>query len=251
MSKKQQAAASTALATISDRFPALNPSDELREALAANLGGQTIGLSDLEKIRVPTGGGLAWEIPTITGEVDIAKTFDAIVIEWKATRAFYDTAYTGEKNPPKCASDDCITGKGEPGGECAACPMAKWGTAAEFNDQKRAAGSHAQACSERRLLFVLLPGSVLPVMVSLGPSAISVVKKHFLRLAAQGIPYYGVMTRFALQKSASGGIDFSLPVLSVAEQLDRETVTQIKGYADAIRPSLRRLRDDEAIHAEI
>ena len=245
MSKKQP---ETALAVIGDRFPALSPSAELQEALAANLGGVQIGLGDLDKIRTPSGGGLAWEIPSISGEPDAAKTFDAIIIDWKPTRAFYRTAFSGEKNPPDCSSDDCVTGHGTPGGACHSCPMAKWGSAANFNAQKKASDSKAQACSERRLLFVLLEGSVLPTMVSLGPTAIAGVKKYMLGLASRGIPFYGVTTRFALSKATAGvGIEYSLPGLQMVNELAADEVARVKAYAEAIRPNLRRLRDDEPV----
>ncbi len=236
MSKKQES-----LAVIETAYPALNPTAEMREILAANLGNQTLEVGDLNKIRVPTGGGLAWELPG--GEV--AKSFEAIIIHWKMTRTFYKSPFTGGHERPDCSSDDCITGKGDPGGSCLDCPFAKFQSAAQFNPQKK----NAQACSERRLAFALLPGNFLPVMISLGPSAIKGFKKFLLvDLGGQSIPFFGAVVRFSLVKEkSSDGIEFSLPKYELVSKLTPEQRDAVKAYAASLMPSLQQARDDDAI----
>lgn len=56
-----------------------------------------------------------------------------VVLDGKNSRAYYASAYdpkaakAGTLNPPDCKSNDGIIGIGKPGGECASCPLAKWG----------------------------------------------------------------------------------------------------------------------------
>jgi hypothetical protein len=94
----------------------MNPA-EVAEILKDNLGGDTIAMSDLDTIKVPTGGSTTWEIPTAKGIVE-TKAFSAIIVFWTQPRAYWVTEYNGEQNAPDCFSDDSTCGIGEPGGDC-------------------------------------------------------------------------------------------------------------------------------------
>lgn len=216
-----------------------------------NLGGEDLTPRDLDRIKVPSGGGSAFEIPSIDG-TEPAKEFEGIVIHWKTTRGYWrDKDSTG--TPPDCYSDDGTHGAGVPGGSCDGCFFNKFGsrgldphtaTPEELRDAKGPKG-----CAEKRLLFVVRPGELLPMVVSFPATSIPDVKKLFLRLSSRSLSYSSVVMRFALRegKNAAGN-KYSIIVPSVVRILEDDERLAIRAYSDAIRPALNRVRaDTEAV----
>lgn len=182
---------------------AVAPAGELSiaEVLAENLGGESLSPSDLDKIKVPSGGGTMWDVPYVDGEKQV-KDLDCVVVYSRMTRSFYATEFTGGSNPPDCYSPDCLHGIGVPGGECLTCPNADW-----ESDPK---GGKGKACKERRLMFLLLPGAQLPVVLRIPPSSLKKAKQYLLRLVSINVPMPCAITRMTLSKEKNdGGIAYS------------------------------------------
>jgi len=243
MAKKEEA-----LAVIGERFPVLNPQTaaEFTSILRDNLQGSDVGVFDLERVKVPTGGIQFWSVPSIeTGEEEAVKTFDGVIIGFKDTKTYWEKPFgTDPGAPPDCQSEDGVTGKGSPGGACAACPFNEFGSKTATAENPEPKG---KACRDQRLLFVLREGAMMPTLVSLPPSAIGLAKKYFLGLASRSIRFSGVVTRFSLvPDKSSGGIGYSLAQLSMVERLAPENAEAVKAYAAAIAPSLARVRDDDS-----
>lgn len=245
---KHKEEATTALAVIGDRFPVLNPQTaaEFADVLRENLQGQDIGIFDLERIKVPTGGGQFWSVPSVeTGEAEAVKTFDGIIIGFKDTKTFWAKPFGADAgSPPDCTSDDCVTGVGTPGGACAACPFNVFGSKEPSPQNPSPKG---KACRDQRLLFVLREGAMMPTLVSLPPSAIKECKSYFMGLASRSLRFSAVVTRFTLlPDKSSGGIDYSLAKPVFVERLEPANAEAVRAYAAAIAPSLARVRDDDA-----
>jgi hypothetical protein len=238
MSKnKADSSASTALAERPQFAVLAEGADQIAAALAENLSGEQVGPNDLDRIRIPAGGGRSWTVPTLNGEEDV-KEFTGVIVGSKIVRSYWASEFTGEGNPPDCFSDDGTTGHGTPGGACQTCPFNDWGSA-------KGAG---KACKERRLLFVLREGDRLPVVVALPPASIQPFRKYLMRLSSQGLPYSSVITSFQLEQDKNGtGIVFSKARLAVAGMLDSDAAAGIRAYADVIKPLLARVRDDQTI----
>jgi hypothetical protein len=211
---------------------------DLSAIMRANIG-EKLEVFDLDRIRVPAGGSLTWEIPTLTGEEE-AKTVEGVVIAFSDRRAFWRESFdaTGGGTPPDCSSDDCIVGVGDPGGTCATCALAKFGSA-------RDGEGDGQACKQVRLLFLVRPADLLPIVVAVPPSSLKNVRRHFLRLASQSMPYYGVVWSFELAKDKSkGGITYSKIVPKLKAVLPPEEAARMKAYSDAFAPSVARITID-------
>ena len=117
-----------------------------------------------------------------------------------------------------------------PEGLCENCPMNQWETAA--------GGGKGKACKEARLLFTLLPGRVLPVVVSVPPTSLQPVRKYLLRLAGEGTPFYGVTTKFSLHKvDGSGAIKYSIIDPAKGDMLTPEMRGQAKEYGVRLKSS--------------
>lgn len=209
-----------------------NPAGVL-EAMRENVGNQPIRAQELARIKIPAGGGKAWELP----DGKVATEFSGVVIYAQDSRAYWKEGLddgAGAGKPPDCASDDAETGHGDPGGACAHCPLAEFGS-----------DGRGQACKQVRLLFVLLPGELLPVVVSLPPTSLKPARSFMLRLASKGVPYYGVVTKFLLEGTKNPeGIDYSVVKLEVAEKMDTEGVAKFRKVRDAYAPLFQATKAD-------
>jgi hypothetical protein len=144
-------------------------------------------------------------------------------------RNYWDTEIgEGEDSgtPPTCTSPDGKVGYGEPGGQCAACQFAQFGT-----------GKNAsQACSQRVALLIMMPDSGLPYMLGVPPSSIQNLRRHYLiPLSGKGRKYWQVATTIALEKDKNGqGIEYSKCVFKSAGPLDETTAALMTSHREAV-----------------
>lgn len=189
----------------------------LQDIVNINMGGGGVDPSMLDRVKVPSGGGLAWEVPTLDGGSDPKKELVGVIVGVQNIRSYYSTEYTGGNEPPDCASRDGIYG--EPasdaaegfGGNCAKCPMSQWGTGK----------NGGQACSQRKLLLLLQEDSMLPLVVNVPPSSLRELDKFLLRLTAKKLPFFKAVVSLKLVKEKSaGGIDYARIAPGFVRQLD-------------------------------
>jgi len=208
--------------------------DTLRE----NVGSGGLGVFDLDRVRIPAGGGRSWEVPTLEGAAEDVRELEGIVVQWSEPRAWWRATIdeSGGGSPPDCTSDDGVVGRGDfgrdstenPTGLCVNCPNSQWGS-----DRK---GGRGQDCKQMRLLFLLRPDSLLPLAIFLPPTSIRPVARYFLRLASKGTPYYAVVTRIALEQAENRqAIKYSRAAPSLAARLSPADVRAVQDYADAVR----------------
>jgi len=231
------------LATMEKYAVMQNGVERVNDIIKENLGIDKMTLSDLEKIKVPAGGGLSFEVPTLEGE-DSVKNFEGVIIAWKVVRSYFDKPFDGSKEPPLCASDGgemgygCPNGEAEPGWyECASCPLNQW------DSGKDGVG---KACGEKRLLFVVRPEDMLPVVVVAPATSIKNNRQFFMKLAGRAIPYYGVSTQFGLEKAEStNGIKYSKITFGVANRLSEEEIKKFESMSAMFKPYIESYRYDD------
>ena len=213
----------------------------IQEVMKENIGTGGLTAGSLDRIKIPAGGGLTWEVPTLEGETS-QPFIDGIIIHWQDVRLYYATEYNGEKSPPTCSSQDGVHGVGDPGGECEKCPFAEFGSA------QKGAG---QACKQCRRVFICGAADLLPILITLPPTSLGAVKKHFQRLASRAIPFYGVVTRFGLEKDKNqGGIAYSRATLSVVKALTTEETARFRELHKMYVPILSSLNIEATDYAD-
>lgn len=204
---------------------------EVADALAVNTGGQRINAFDLDLIKVPSAGLTTWTVPSLEGDVE-TKTIEGIVIMQRTIRSYWARGLeeSGGGSPPDCSSQDGAVGRGDPGGECMECPLAQFGSDAR---------GRGQACKQNRLLFLLTPESVLPMVVKIPPSSIKPVQSFMLKLSGRGIPFYGAILSFTLKKvQNSTGIAYSEVVPGLVRRLSPEETARMKEMHTRLTPLL-------------
>jgi len=208
------------------------PLAEIREAVTANLGDDSASVSDLERIKIPAGGGTAWAIQGLDGE-ELLKELAGIIVAWRDTRAYWSVPMEQSDGnmPPDCHSLDARTGDGKPGGSCLACPFARFGS-----DQR----GEGQACKLVRQLFFLREENMLPEVVSLPPSSLKPARQFFMRLASKAVPCYSLITKIGLEKTKNAqGIVYSRAAFTSGGRLTPEQAARMKEYAKMIEPYLK------------
>lgn len=203
--------------------------DLLRDAL----GGESLKISDLDRVKVPSGGGTTWELPTLDGEKAV-KEIEGVIIHRATRRAYWE--YAMEDRPddddgrPQCSSSDGELGVGEPGGACATCPYN------EFESDIK--GGPGKACKEMRQLFVLTPDDILPLVVTIPPASLANVKAYLLRLLRAQLSPSDVVTKITLTKAENNNkIKFSKVTLERSANLEPDARLRVREYATMMAPA--------------
>ena len=111
---------------VNEGFAALANQNVLNEALADDCQGLEFSF---DRVKLPAGGGTAFEIPSAEGEdSEMAKDITGVIVYNHPAYAYYHDKYTGGNNPPDCGSFDGVNGIGNPGGNCQNCPYNKFGS---------------------------------------------------------------------------------------------------------------------------
>ena len=212
------------------------------EMIAMNTGGQGMSESDIQRLKIPAGGGLAWEVPTVTGE-DIVKDLECVVLAFNDHRVYYEGEYDGSNNPPNCSSKNLHTGRWvtnyDPEAQddfeyelrdCFHCPMNRWGSAAK---------GRGKACSERRLMLVLTPGRALPFLIDIPSGSIAPVRQYFNQLTGESKVFFELVTNLKLERAESGGkIVYSQVRPFFVRDLNDEEMVGAMDMREALLPTL-------------
>lgn len=222
--------------------------------LEANIGaGQAINEFDMDRVGIPGGGGLAWSVPDLNGEPEAVPELVGVILLHGDRRAYWKIGFdeSGGGTPPDCSSMDGRTGIGYIRGEekengepktraCKTCPMAQWGSG-DFDDKGQPLPknkcSNGQACTQRKVVFLLRQGDVLPLIVDLAPTSIKAFTQFMLRLTSKGIPCYGAVVGLKLRNENSNtGIKYSVVSPRLISTLPDEDITKMSQIAAAMKP---------------
>lgn len=222
-------------------FPVLFSTDgegSLAEIIADNFGDDGLSVSDLPRVKIPSGGGLAWDVP----DEDPVRSLDGVIVHKHPSRSMWYQARgegdDAEDTPPDCSSFDGKVGYGDfgpgsdanPTGACAECPMNVYGTADKGDGKK---------CKERMEVYLLTQGAVLPLHIGLPvTSATRPWRGYMTRLASKGKSFSAVVTGFKLTKAKGPAGDYSVIDPVKVRDLDPAEARAAKIYGGTIRASL-------------
>jgi hypothetical protein len=243
-----QPAASTALRVLNSD----SNLDLVQAAIAENIGVGGITEFDFDRIKIPAGGGLAFNVTTLEGE-DSEKTITGVIVLARDARAYWQKSLDegGGNQPPDCHSNDGIVGIGTPGGDCAKCSFAQFGSDTKVVNGATVQG-RGQACKAIRQLFLLRNDSLLPVVLALPPTSLKAAKQYMLRLAGQGVPYWAVVTKIGLEQTQNaGGIKYSKATFAFAGMLSDDQKAKAKQYSDMLKPLVTSMTIDAKDYKEV
>lgn len=218
---------------------------ELLETVQSNIGDGQIGERQLDRVKMPSGGSTTWTVPTLEGDED-TKELEGVIVHSKLVRAYWQTSYDEGSGDdiPDCVSND--SSQAFPPGEfvppadphalggfaCQTCALAKFGSAED---------GRGQACQQKRLLFMLTRGDVLPIVIALSPTSLKPAADFMLRLTRAGKPYWKVGVKITLDKYTDPK-PHARAVFVKSFDLDDAEAEAIRSYRTALLPMFESFR---------
>lgn len=199
------------------------------ELMAAGLGDGQLSVNELDRAAFGDQGAEHFVIQTLTGPENV-DCIEGVILGQRKVRVFWAGQKIGE-GPPPCSSGDLEHGKGEPGGDCEACPYAQWGS-----DLK---GGKGQACQTRHIVFLAVPGSLLPLVLNLPPTSLRNVRDFFRRLASNNHLPHEIVTKVTVKKRDGDNGPFGTAVFTGGNPLTPEAAARFKQVADDLAKHVR------------
>lgn len=211
------------------------------EQLAAALEGVNPSDLELPRVKVPGGGSTTWEIPTGDPENPVStRELVGVVVDDYAVDSLYLAEYDGSDNPPDAlwiggqfmyANDDAIAAGVVPDRETAAQPL---------NQYDPSLGRTPIA--NRWRLFVLQPGSLLPLQVDVPVmSRKKWVNFKFQNFGTNGLPTTAAVVRLTLRREENaGGNPYAQIIPALVNMLEAGDRERITAHAASIRALTRR-----------
>lgn len=219
-------------------FAVVADMNEMAEALAEDCQGLEF---QFDKIKIPSGGGLAFEVDGLEEEPELEKAIEGVIVYQHPAYGYYREAYTGGNNPPDCGSFDGKTGAGNPGGECSKCPYNRFGSG----------DGQSKACKNRRMLYILREGDIFPLMLSLPTGSLKGFTKYLQGNLNKGKRLNTVVTRITLKKAQSStGINYSQAVFARVRDLEDAEKASIAKMSEQVKERTAGLTTAELIPEE-
>ena len=209
---------------------------------------------DFDRVKIPSGGGLAFELPgEDEDEAETEKSIKGVIVDHHPANAWWSEKYSGQNVPPDCSSMDGKTGQDTDGNtySCDDCPMNAWGSEVR---QDGSAG-RGKACKNMHRVYTLREGEMFPILLTLPPTSLRNFGNFMAkRLLGKGYRPHQVMVEVTLKKATSGdGITYSQAKFKVAGTLPEDEAEKIKSYTSGIKQYTRRFAisaEDDAVTAE-
>lgn len=214
-----------------EQFVANTNMDDLQDELA----GMSI---TFDKIKVPSGGGLAFEVPGINpDEPDLQKEIKAVILYHHPMLSYYKEKYTGGSEAPDCSSIDGIYGVEKETGElkpCKDCP---------FN-QFKSGENGGKACKTKRRIFLLRENQAFPTILSLPTASMKEFSKYIFNLVNKNKKSNQIVTRFGLKKETNKtGITYSKVTLAYDRDLTEAELANVSKMSEQVKSMAMNLQE--------
>lgn len=214
-----------------NQFIANTDMNDLQEEMA--------GLSiTFDKIKVPSGGGLAFEVPGDNpDEPDLQKEIKAVILYHHPMLSYYKEKYTGGSEAPDCSSIDGIYGVEKETGElkpCKDCP---------FN-QFKSGENGGKACKTKRRIFLLRENQAFPTILSLPTASMKEFSKYIFNLVNKNKKSNQIVTRFGLKKETNKtGITYSKVTLAYDRDLTEAELANVSKMSEQVKSMAMNLQE--------
>ena len=150
------------LAVVKD-FNLVTISGDLAEAIAEEMDG--LGTIPFDRVKIPSGGGLAFEVPGEDEEnPETAGELVGAILYHHPVNAYWIEKFSGGNEQPDCSSMDGKQGILRGTGEimsCADCPHNKFGS-----------DGLGKACKNVHRVYILREDNPVPLILSLPPTSL-------------------------------------------------------------------------------
>jgi len=197
-----------------------------KEEMEEQMKGVTV---TLPRVKIPAGGGLSFEIPNGENPDDptIMKVIEGVIIDQFSLNVLWEEGSENDPDAkPLCTSNPGADfGVGEPGGKCVVCPLNVFGSGA---------GGKGKMCKNTRRLFILLPGEMLPLQLTLPPTSLKNFNTFLLNITSKGLPVWAFPTKIGLKKE-EGAYVYSVATFARGEVFPEDDLRAIKAMVGQLR----------------
>lgn len=221
----------TTALTTAQSFEITPITEEVTAVIKDELDG--LGPVPFDTVKVPSGGGIAFEVPGDNPEQpQAASELVGVIVYHHPINAYWITQFTGGNEQPDCASLDGKHGLEAATGElrsCKTCPYNEFGSAGD--------GSNGKACKNGHRIYLLRAGEVLPILLTLPPTSLKAFKEYLAkRVVLKGNRSWHVLTKITLKKEKNaGGIAYSSCVFTKVGDLDTAQIGSVLPTVDAVK----------------
>lgn len=222
-----------------NNFVVASMNSDIAQAMSEEMDGLQI---DFDRVKIPTGGGLAFEVPGDDPDSpDMEKELVGVIVDHHPVNAYWENKFEGQNNPPDCSSMDGKQGLNPNTGEirnCKTCPLNQFGSAED---------GRGKACKNMHRVYLLRSGEMFPVLITLPPTSIKPLSNYIAkRVLAIGKRTTEVITKISLKKAQnSSGIIYSQVQFAKVEDLDPEIAEQIRQYSQGIKAITRQVQIEQ------
>ena len=209
------------LANVEKNELAAGSIDSVLSDIAEEMDG--LGGISFDTIKIPSGGGLAFEVPGEDPDnPDTVKELSGVIVLRHASNGYWPDPFGGDNKLPDCYSNDGKTGVVAATGEvrsCETCPM----------NQFKEDGS-GKACKNMQNLYLVRDGEMLPVKLILPPTSIKNLRDYVAkRLLFRGKKLGQVVTAITLNKAVNKqGIKYAVAQFTKKRDLSPQEIAELE-----------------------
>jgi len=209
-------------------------SEDIRQIIGEEMEG--LGTIPFDKVRIPSGGGLTFELPGEDEDhPESVPELVGVILDHHPINAWWRDEYSGGNQQPDCSSLDgktgILTGTGDTR-DCSVCP---------FNEFGSGRSGKGKACKNMHRLYILRSGEPLPLILNLPPTSLQALRNYLAKkVAIRGKRSWQVVTRITLKKETNAdGIRYSQAVFAKVCDLGPEECRTIEPMVLMIRELTR------------
>ncbi|MFG6383436.1 MAG: hypothetical protein K1V96_04170 [Lachnospiraceae bacterium] len=222
---------------ILDNFDLQTIKGDLAQAIEEEMDG--LGSLPFDRVKIPSGGSLAFELPGEDDEnPESATEIIGVILDHHPINAYWTNKFAGGNEQPDCSSYDGKQGIERETGEmknCATCPYNQFGS-----DDK------GKACKNVHRIFILQEGNPVPLVLSLPPTSLKYMRDYIAkRVILKGFRCWQVVTKITLKKEKNAaGIFYSRAVFTFVGKLSPEKAKQAEIMKDCVKQQYRQIDVD-------
>lgn len=218
-------------------FNLITLTGDLAEAVAEEMDG--LGTIPFDRVKIPSGGGIAFELPgEEEDETESAQELVGVILDHNPVNAYWANKFAGGNEQPDCSSFDGKQGVERATGEirdCASCP---------YNQFR--SDNAGKACKNVHRVFMLRENNPVPVILSLPPTSLKYMRDYIgKRVLLKGFRCWQVLTRITLKKEKSkDGIVYSRAAFAFVDKLTPEQEQQAAAMREMVKSTYKTIDID-------
>ena len=212
----------------------------LADAIAEEMDG--LGTIPFDRVKIPSGGGLAFEIPGEDEDnPESATEIVGVILHHHAVNAYWKEKFAGGNEQPDCSSYDGKTGVDRETGECKKCDDCP------YNQFGSGEGGSGKARKNVRRVYILREGNPVPLILSLPPTSLKYMRDYIgKRILLKGMRSYDAITKITLKKEKSAsGIAYSRAVFAFVGKLNDKQKAEAAAMAETIKATDKSIDIDD------